>query len=164
MRSSVWTFVLRMSSVSSTIESVSSSFKDFKPEDDGGGDAEPLPSTACAPESESELVGTAKPKADIIHLLGLDAADLAGKENAADLTIPPLQVITILGRRGLGKTALARVVYDHCRASGAYGLVAWVSASGCRDSNALLEKVLASVRAEASSMDADLKFILHNKW
>ncbi|TVU42713.1 hypothetical protein EJB05_09134, partial [Eragrostis curvula] len=76
-----------------------------------------------------------------------DGEDAKGDD--ADLS--PLRVVTILGRHGLGKTALARAVHDHCRAS------------DCCDSKILLEKVLHSVQAEAVIKDADILSILSDK-
>lgn len=60
-----------------------------------------------------------------------------------------LKVISIVGCRGMGKTTLARAVYDHCRASGQFDCVAWVVATECRGPEDLLTKVLKEAHSTA---------------
>jgi len=65
-----------------------------------------------------------------------------------------LRVISIVGCRGVGKTALARAVYDKYSSSDEFDCVAWVIASGCNKKKALLDKILESVRADLASRPA----------
>lgn len=58
-----------------------------------------------------------------------------------------LKVISIVGCRGVGKTSLARAVYDDCRAE--YDCVAWVVASECHDLEDLRTKLLNEAQKTA---------------
>ncbi|XP_052163102.1 disease resistance protein RGA4-like [Oryza glaberrima] len=55
-----------------------------------------------------------------------------------------LKVISIVGCRGMGKTALARAVYQACtlRQLHEYDFISWVAASECKNRDDLLTKVL----------------------
>ncbi|KAL6907951.1 hypothetical protein ACP4OV_002121 [Aristida adscensionis] len=101
-----------------------------------GGAAGWAPALTYSPEAA--LVGICKHRDELGKMLG-------GEEREE------LKVISIVGCRGVGKTALARVVYDHCRDYGGYDCVAWVVASDCRDPEDLLRKVLEEARRTAQS-------------
>lgn len=113
--------------------------------------SEPVDSPRSSPPvytREEDLVGIAKAKTDVLELL-----------SAAE---QQLRVISILGVRGVGKTALARAVYDYyCRASRDFDCVAWVVASECSYTEELLSKILETVVSKAAS--ANLHDALANK-
>ncbi|KAJ1277118.1 hypothetical protein BS78_05G270000 [Paspalum vaginatum] len=64
-----------------------------------------------------------------------------------------LRVLSIVGCRGVGKTALAGAVYQDCLAdhTNAFDCVAWVVASGCTDKNSLLDKISQGVQVALAS-------------
>ena len=65
-----------------------------------------------------------------------------------------LRVVSIVGCRGVGKTALARAVYKECIAAAdafQFHCVAWVNASGCNDKKSLLNKISQRVQAAIAS-------------
>jgi ATP-dependent Lon protease len=71
----------------------------------------------CPPSAylaESHLLGIARPKAEILEMLAQSSKD-------------ELRVICLVGCHGVGKTALARALYDHIQASEDYESIAWVS-------------------------------------
>ncbi|XP_044962113.1 disease resistance protein RGA4-like [Hordeum vulgare subsp. vulgare] len=90
---------------------------------------------------ESELVGITKPKAELLELLGEEEK--------------PRRVVSILGPRGIGKTTLARVVYDDTCVKSQFPCRAWIVASEHRGDKELLKEILRQVKAPSSS-DADL--------
>lgn len=90
---------------------------------------------------------------------GLEAMD-GPKSKIVELLEPSpgegqqLRVISIVGCRGVGKTALARAVYHKYSSSSdhEFDCVAWVTAaSGCNNKKALLDKILHKVRADLAS-------------
>ncbi|KAM0912107.1 hypothetical protein ACQ4PT_013054 [Festuca glaucescens] len=92
---------------------------------------------------EAELVGITKPKAELLELL------LGEVEK-------PRRVVSILGPRGIGKTTLARVVYDDICVKSQFPCCAWVVASEHRGDKDLLKEIVRQVKAPTSSSDADL--------
>ncbi|XBI04488.1 hypothetical protein VPH35_132780 [Triticum aestivum] len=90
---------------------------------------------------ESELVGITKPKAELLELLGEEEK--------------PRRVVSILGPRGIGKTTLARVVYDDTCVKSQFPCRAWVVASQHRGDKEILKEILRQVKVSSSS-DADL--------
>jgi len=82
-------------------------------------------------EKEANLWGICKHRELLCELL-----------SEAERQPPALKVISIVGCRGVGKTTLARAVYNHCRASDDYDCVAWVVASECHHRGNLPSKVL----------------------
>ncbi|CAL4980274.1 unnamed protein product [Urochloa decumbens] len=96
------------------------------------GSSEPPLHTRC--RQESKLVGIAKPKEEILQLLSTAAS--GGRQQQ-------LRVVSIVGRRGLGKTTLARVVYEDPAVVEQFTHRAWVVASGCKgaDPQALLNRI-----------------------
>ncbi|TVU23404.1 hypothetical protein EJB05_25767, partial [Eragrostis curvula] len=99
---------------------------------------------------EKSLVGIEKPKEVILQLLKKQEAseDQAGGQDAVQRP----KVISIVGCPGVGKTALARVVYDHYYVEGVcsheFGCVAWVEAAGCNNKKDLLAKIRDQVQAD----------------
>jgi disease resistance protein RPM1 len=73
-----------------------------------------------------------------------------------------LRVISIVGCRGIGKTALARAVYDDPHVSEAFNCTAWVQASDCSHVRELLDKVLEAVTTK-DTPSATLDDILKHK-
>ncbi|XP_066337544.1 disease resistance protein RGA4-like [Miscanthus floridulus] len=93
-----------------------------------------------------ELQGIEVPKREILELLSPSPAE--GQQ---------LRVVSIVGCHGVGKTALARAVYEDRRrsASQEFDCVAWVVASRCDNKKDLLDKILQSVRAALQSRRVD---------
>lgn len=89
-----------------------------------------------------ELQGIEVPKREILELLSPSPAE--GQQ---------LRVVSIVGCHGVGKTSLARAVYEDRRrsASQEFDCVAWVVASRCDNKKDLLDKILQSVRAALES-------------
>ncbi|WVZ49423.1 hypothetical protein U9M48_000788 [Paspalum notatum var. saurae] len=81
--------------------------------------------------SEAELVGITKPKLELLELLSSPA--VRGQK---------LRVVAVVGRRGVGKTALVRAVYEHARRSGAFHRVAWVPRCNHADPRGISKKIL----------------------
>lgn len=89
---------------------------------------------------EVALVGINEPREEVIGLL-----ELKGAEDCAN--IKSLKVVSIVGPRGLGKTALAWAVYDSLDYDDKFDCRAIVTASDCIDSKDLLKKILVQVEA-----------------
>ncbi|CAL4982605.1 unnamed protein product [Urochloa decumbens] len=83
---------------------------------------------------EEQLQSIGGPRSEIVELL----KPSPGEEQK-------LRVISIVGCRGVGKTALARAVRNKYSSSDEFDCVAWVVASGCNKKKALLDKILESV-------------------
>ncbi|XP_044958342.1 disease resistance protein RGA4-like [Hordeum vulgare subsp. vulgare] len=96
-------------------------------------------STSYTPEAE--LVGITKPKEVLLKLLW-------EKER-------PRRVISILGPRGIGKTTLARAIYDDADIKNRFPWRAWVVASEHRGDKELLKEIVRQVEAPSSSSDVD---------
>ncbi|KAL6654667.1 hypothetical protein ACP70R_008132 [Stipagrostis hirtigluma subsp. patula] len=107
---------------------------------------------------EEDLVGIDKSKRELLELLS--PSPYEGQH--ADGHQP--RVISIVGCRGVGKTALARAVHGDPDVRREFGCVAWVVASGCNDAGQLLNKVLENVLAESGgTTSANLQDILADK-
>ncbi|XP_062199141.1 uncharacterized protein LOC133901703 [Phragmites australis] len=89
-------------------------------------------STLPAYAPEHELVGMDKPKRELMQFLELEVYDEQSEM---------LRVISIVGCRGVGKTALARAVYEDPSVQREFEFFAWVVASECRDGKDLLDKI-----------------------
>jgi disease resistance protein RPM1 len=110
-------------------------------------------------EDTDVVDGTSAPPPDEdsqpVQLQGIDGA----KREILELLSPSpaerqqLRVVSIVGCHGVGKTTLARAVYEDRRRSASqdFDCVAWVVASGCDNKKALLDKILESVRAALES-------------
>lgn len=95
-------------------------------------------------EEEDDLVDIDRPKGKIVELL----SPSQGEEQQ-------LRVISIVGCRGVGKTALARAVYRDYSASEEFDCVAWVLASRCNNKRALVDKIFQSVRKALRSKQTE---------
>lgn len=100
---------------------------------------------------EDELVGIEEPKQELLKLLEAGAVEGEGKPAPARL-----QVISILGCRGIGKTTLAKLVFKSQPEPRA-----WAVASECNGAKGLLVKILSILLPEktideAASTLADL--------
>ncbi|XP_047043524.1 disease resistance protein RGA4-like [Lolium rigidum] len=93
---------------------------------------------------EEQLQSIGGPKSEIVELLKTSP----GEEQK-------LRVISIVGCRGVGKTALARAVRKKYSSSDEFDCVAWVVASGCNKKKALLDKILESVREDLARRAPD---------
>jgi hypothetical protein len=116
--------------------------------------------------AEKDLVGIGEPKQKVLALLGLEGAEdccnnavVGGGGGGGQQQVQPksLKVVSIVGPRGLGKTTLARVVYESL---GEFECRAWVDASECMDGHQLLgvlARVLDKTSSEAATThDAEL--------
>ncbi|XP_062182669.1 disease resistance protein RGA5-like isoform X2 [Phragmites australis] len=90
---------------------------------------------------EHELVGIDEPKRELMQFLELEAYDEQSEK---------LRVISIVGCRGVGKTALARAVYEDPSVQREFEFFAWVVASECRDGKDLLDKIEQQVSQKLS--------------
>ncbi|CAL5066490.1 unnamed protein product [Urochloa decumbens] len=67
-----------------------------------------------------------------------------------------VRVITIVGCPGVGKTALARAVYQDCSKSKLFGSFVWVTASGCNSSGDLINRFIQQLKETPSDIAADI--------
>lgn len=65
-----------------------------------------------------------------------------------------MRVISVVGFGGLGKTTLAKAVYDEPRAKDKFRHRAWVAAGGSPEIRGILRDVLQQVRPD-DAMDVD---------
>lgn len=88
-------------------------------------------------------------------------------ESVLELMPSPIEehkptVVSIVGYPGIGKTALARAVYNHPRVRSAFNnCVAWIGASECSSLADLQNKILKQV--ESNFYSTTLEGILRNK-
>ncbi|KAL6907898.1 hypothetical protein ACP4OV_002068 [Aristida adscensionis] len=109
---------------------------------------------------EEELLGIHRPKREILDLLVLSPPS----EGLHPAEQKKLKVISILGCRGVGKTALARAVHDDPGVRRAFGCAAyWVVASECNDVGDLLREVVKVIGGAGGATSASLHDILANK-
>lgn len=102
---------------------------------------------------KEDLVGIDKPIKELVELLSPSCV----KETQ-------LKVVSIVGCQGVGKTAIARAVYEDYRLSSHFDIVAWVVTSECKQAEELLNKVSKSVRTVAGdTTSAKLHDILKHK-
>jgi hypothetical protein len=95
----------------------------------------------------SEVIGRDDDKKNIIHfLMGPDAA-----ENDINVNV---NVIPIVGIGGLGKTTIAKLVYDDERVANHFDLRMWVCVSEHFDVNRLIKDILKS--ATGANIDETL--------
>ncbi|CAM0878140.1 unnamed protein product [Alopecurus aequalis] len=88
---------------------------------------------------EDELVGIKKPKAELLELLREEGQ--------------PRRVISVVGPRGIGKTTLARVIYDDPALVDKFPCRAWVVASRYKDVDELLAEIVDQLRLKVSCSD-----------
>lgn len=132
-----------LESIAGFKDRISSLQKEWKLGDESGKKRDDPDEDAAAPSYDSarckdpEVIET--PKKKLLELLS---------------TSPPeLRVISIVGCRGVGKTALARAVYEDPDVCSQFGYVAWFEASGCKNAHGLLSKAPEKGRTEASGAD-----------
>ncbi|CAN6162370.1 unnamed protein product [Urochloa humidicola] len=105
-----------------------------------------------------DLVGINKPIEDLIDLMSTANSDAEQKK---------LKVISIVGCRGVGKTALARAAYEDPRVSNKFDCVAWVEGSEISHSvDLLVNKVaqtLQTTEAATTTISTNLFDILAHK-
>lgn len=116
-----------------------------------------ISSTAGLGESphapKEDLVGTDKPIKELVELLP-----------PLDVLETQLKVVSIVGCQGVGKTAIARAIYEDCRLSSHFDIVDWVVASQCSQAEDLLNEVSKAVRTVAGdTTSSKLHDILKNK-
>lgn len=101
---------------------------------------------------EESLVGISEAKNVLLDLLQEPpSSEQAGGQDAKQRP----RVISIVGCHGVGKTALARVVYEHARRSDNFECVVWVEATGCNDKTALLAEIQAGLASTLVPPEAD---------
>ncbi|CAL5079551.1 unnamed protein product [Urochloa decumbens] len=100
------------------------------------------------------------------YLVGMEKR----KEELLDLIVPlstnqpQLRVVSIVGCIGVGKTALARAIYNDSCASSHFDCIAWVVASECKYVGELLIKIAEILQPEVGvTKHADLHCILAHK-
>ncbi|CAL5066159.1 unnamed protein product [Urochloa decumbens] len=103
--------------------------------------------------AEAYLVGIEKRKEELLDLL----VPLSTNQ-------PQLRVVSIVGCIGVGKTALARAIYNDSWASSHFDCIAWVVASECKYVGELLIKIAEILQPEVGvTKHADLHCILAHK-
>lgn len=120
-------------------ETISSLAQDLKQstESSQGQDTDQGATSDPDEDAEEQLQSIGGPKSKIVELLEPSPGE--GQQ---------LRVISIVGCRGVGKTALAREVHKKYSSSDEFDCVAWVVASGCNKKKDLLDKILESVRED----------------
>lgn len=99
---------------------------------------------------EDHLVGISKPKKELLVGISKPRSELLELLTEADEWQPKeLRVISIVGPRGVGKTALARAVHDDPVVADKFDCVAWVVASECTHAEGLLNKIHQDVARRA---------------
>lgn len=110
------------------------------------GSSAAISSTASAGGSLStgkeDLVGIHKPFKELVELL-----------SPLDVKETQLKVVSIVGCHGIGKTAIARAVYeDYCHhQSSCFDFVVWIVASKCRQKKELHDVILEAVQSKAGT-------------
>lgn len=127
-------------------ETISSLAKDLKQsaESSQGQDTDQGAMSDPDEDAEEQLQSIDGPKSKIVELLKPSPGE--GQK---------LRVISIVGCRGVGKTALARAVHNKYSSSDEFDCIAWVVASGCNKKKALLDKILQSVCADLARRTRD---------
>lgn len=115
------------------------------------------PLSSCCLRPEANLVGMAKPKEELLQLL----------RGAPGGQQQQLRVVCIVGRCGVGKTTLARAIYDDPVVVEQFTHRAWVVATGSEgaaDPRALLNKILQDLHGGTDVIaTTDLRDILADK-
>ncbi|CAM0878794.1 unnamed protein product [Alopecurus aequalis] len=93
-------------------------------------------------EDEKDLIGIKVPRDEIIRLF---------EEDGADLPKQSLKILSIIGMGGLGKSALAKAVYDKMQAK--YRPRAFVTVGQNADVKIVLKNILTECRKDAENME-----------
>ncbi|CAN6363379.1 unnamed protein product [Urochloa humidicola] len=99
-------------------------------------------------ENAAGLVGMGAPTEELARKLSLEAADGGGGEE--DARSQRLKMVAVVGAGGIGKTTLAREVYDKFRDK--FDCVAFVTVSQNPDLEIVLGKILRQVSQTSSEM------------
>ncbi|XP_056175198.1 putative disease resistance protein RGA1 [Syzygium oleosum] len=73
-----------------------------------------------------------------------------------------LSVVSIVGIGGLGKTALARLVFNDVEVTKHFGLKMWVSLSEISDMDLIFKEVLKSAKDDRQGHDDEMEQLLHD--
>ncbi|KAI6678076.1 hypothetical protein NL676_038872 [Syzygium grande] len=71
-----------------------------------------------------------------------------------------VSVVSIVGKGGLGKTALARLVYNDGEVKGRFGLKMWVCVSDVFDVDLIFKEILKSAKRDCRGHDDEMKELL----
>ncbi|CAN6363766.1 unnamed protein product [Urochloa humidicola] len=139
----------------------------LKPLDDGGGGAgggghpsgsRPAANRRAADHASRHPVGIERPMEELLALL-----DLEGPPRPPAAAQP--RVIAIVGFGGMGKTTLARAVYDSAAVAGAFPCRAWVAVRSPEDGDAtgILESIHQQLLPEQQYSESSLTDYLKDK-
>ncbi|XP_052163143.1 putative disease resistance protein RGA3 [Oryza glaberrima] len=112
------------------------------------------------PEVEPVFLGREEEEDKLMSIIFPDAAqtDHLGASRMQEVTMGTASVRTvcIVGEAGVGKTALAQVIYNHPNVKEAFDLRGWVFLSERSDLNEFFKKIVRSFAAEQHPFDSDM--------
>uniref|UniRef100_A0A0E0AKN8 NB-ARC domain-containing protein n=1 Tax=Oryza glumipatula TaxID=40148 RepID=A0A0E0AKN8_9ORYZ len=111
-------------------------------------------------EVEPVFLGREEEEDKLMSIIFPDAAqtDHLGASRMQEVTMGTASVRTvcIVGEAGVGKTALAQVIYNHPNVKEAFDLRGWVFLSERSDLNEFFKKIVRSFAAEQHPFDSDM--------